>query len=165
MSRNNTVDESAAAPQNPEGRPTVRRGHWLDLDPRTTYELARLRYQVFTMGQGITSEQDLDGKDLEPGTTTYWIEVDGLPVSTLRVLVQPSGNPAIGRVATSPSHRGEGLAGTLMEAAVSDNAHKLIDLHAQAYLEKWYEGFGFVRAAHPDTEAGIPHIPMHRPTT
>ncbi len=140
----------------------VHRGHWLDLDPRTTYGLARLRYEVFTMGQGITSEQDLDGADLDPTTTTYWVEDEGVPVATLRVLRGPSGLPAIGRVATSPTHRGRGLAGSLLRAAVADHDGETIDLHAQAYLENWYERFGFTRSGDPDVEAGIPHVPMRR---
>jgi ElaA protein len=33
-------------------------------------------------------------------------------------------------------------------------------LDAQAYLERWYGRFGFVRAGENFVEDGIPHVPM-----
>ena len=138
----------------------LHRDHWTRLSPHTAYGLAQLRYLVFTMGQGITSELDLDGVDLEDGTVTYWIEHDGTPVATLRTLETPEGNTAIGRVATHPDHRRRGLAGALMDAALEDLAGRIVELHAQAYLEDWYAARGFVTTGPVYEEAGLPHVPM-----
>lgn len=148
-------------PQRPHEATLVQRGHWLEMDPRTTYAIARLRYQVFTMGQGIT-EEDLDGLDLAPDTITFWLDVDGVPASTLRVLSADSETPSIGRVATSPRHRGRGLAARLLRAALAEYPDTTVHIHAQAYLEQWYEKFGFVRCGNNDVEAGIDHVPMRR---
>jgi ElaA protein len=146
-----------------EQRPSVRRGHWDDLVPAIAYGVARLRYAVYTMEQGITQEEDLDGKELEPGTLIYWIEQDGQPIATLRVLWEGDGSRTIGRVATARAHRGKGLAGRLLDAALRDHRDLLLELHAQAHLEGWYSRFGFVTAGEVYEEAGIPHIPMVRP--
>ena len=37
-----------------------------------------------------------------------------------------------------------------------------IVLGAQAYLENWYERFGFRRTGPDYVEDGIPHLPMRR---
>ncbi|WP_129661554.1 GNAT family N-acetyltransferase [Rothia halotolerans] len=146
-----------------EQQPTVHRGHWNDVAPAIAYGVARLRYAVYTMEQGITEEEDLDGRELEPGTLIYWIEQDGLPVATLRVLCEEDGSRAVGRVATARPHRGKGLAGRLLDAALQDHRDFTLELHAQAHLEEWYGRFGFVTAGEVYEEAGIPHIPMVRP--
>lgn len=146
-----------------EQRLSVRRGHWNDLAPAIAYGVARLRYAVYTMEQGITQEEDLDGRELEPGTLIYWIEQDGRPIATLRVLCEEDGSRAIGRVATARPHRGKGLAGRLLDAALGDHRELPLELHAQAHLEGWYGRFGFVTAGEVYEEAGIPHIAMVRP--
>lgn len=149
------------APDDTMPTSAVLRAPWRELAPETAYGIAQLRFIVFTTGQGIT-ELDLDGVDLEPETLTYWIEDQGKPVATLRTLYSEEGL-AIGRVATHPDHRGQGLAGRLMRAALADHPGEEMILHAQAYLESWYQGFGF-RAVGPEyDEAGLPHLPMTRP--
>lgn len=140
----------------------VQHGHWLSLDAPTVYALSRLRYRVYTMGQGITEVEDLDGKDLDPNTETWWISIDAEPVSTLRVLQEAEGVVSIGRVATDQSHRGQGLAGKLMRAAMAAHTGDRIEIHAQAHLEQWYTGFGAQRVGAIYEEAGIPHVTMVR---
>lgn len=137
----------------------VQRGHWFDLDARTAYEIARLRYRVFTMGQGIYTTEDLDGRDLESGCETWWIAVDGAPVATLRVLREAVG-VSIGRVATDGRHRGRGYASELINAAMEAHRAERIEIHAQAHLEAWYAGFGTYRVGEEYLDAEIPHVTM-----
>ncbi|MCP3426459.1 GNAT family N-acetyltransferase [Rothia sp. AR01] len=141
---------------------SIRRAHWADLSPRTAYALIRLRLEVYVVEQGIT-EQELDGRELESGSELFWVEAEGLPVSTIRVLEEAPGLRSIGRVATGVEHRGQGLAGALLREAIAAYGSQDIALHAQAYLEEWYGRFGFIRSGAPDMEAGIPHVPMLRP--
>lgn len=141
---------------------TVHSGAWLSLDPRVAYGIAQLRLAVFAMEQGITDEPELDGVDLEDSTTTYWAACDGVPVSTLRVMTGKDGSASIGRVATLQEHRGLGLARRLMGAAIAANSGRPIHIHAQAYLERWYEQFGFRTTGPAFDEVGIPHLPMTR---
>ncbi|WFP17224.1 GNAT family N-acetyltransferase [Citricoccus muralis] len=138
---------------------TVQRAHWYDLDARTAYEIARLRYRVFTMGQGVTTVEDLDGRDLESGSETWWIAVDGTPVATLRVLREAVGI-SIGRVATDGQHRGHGYASELITAAMDAHRGERVEIHAQAHLEAWYAGFGTYRVGEEYLDAEIPHVTM-----
>ena len=40
--------------------------------------------------------------------------------------------------------------------------HETLRLNAQAYLEAWYESFGYVRCGENFDDAGIDHVPMIR---
>lgn len=129
-----------------------------DTPPTTVYRIARLRTDVFVHEQRIVDEEELDGRDLEPATTLWWVEEDGEVVSTLRVLGGGS-PPHIGRVATAKTARGRGLAAQLLVAALAEIADT-VEISAQAYLETWYTRFGFVRTGPSYLEAGIDHVPM-----
>ncbi|AOW94264.1 GNAT family N-acetyltransferase [Rhodococcus sp. WMMA185] len=119
-----------------------------------------LRTNVFVFEQGIVSEPELDGRDLEPTTTHFWAEEDGEVLATLRVLAdEPTVH--LGRVATAADARRRGLAGLLLEA-VFEQFPGPIEISAQAYLEKWYGRFGFRRMSENYLEAGIDHLLMRR---
>ena len=130
--------------------------------PATLYRIVRLRTEVFVFEQGIVSEPELDGLDLEPSTTLYWVEEDGDVVATLRVLDSDGPVIHIGRGATAERARGRGLAARLIESVI-DRHSQPIEILAQAYLEQWYGRFGFVRTGPNCVDAGIDHVPMRRP--
>ncbi|APX31415.1 GNAT family N-acetyltransferase [Brachybacterium sp. P6-10-X1] len=151
----------------------LRRGPVAEIDPRTLYLIAKLRQDVFALEQGAT-DPDLDGRDLEPGTTLVWIEVPGPvaeaaglrrePAAHTRVLHEADGGLRIGRVAVRAAERRRGLGGRVMRASI-DLARELdqqaeIHVDAQAYLERWYQGLGFETVGEPFDEAGIEHVPM-----
>jgi ElaA protein len=73
---------------------------------------------------------------------------------------------SIGRVVTSPSTRGSGLGRELVAhgiaCAVALHPGHAIKIGAQAHLEKFYGGFGFVTVSAPYDEDGIMHIDMIR---
>jgi ElaA protein len=141
-----------------------------ELDPLTAYRLWALRSDVFVVEQDCPY-LDLDGRDLEPGTTHLWVERAGVPVATLRVLDDPAadgGALRIGRVATARACRGQGLAARLVSAvldgALSQGAGtRDVVLDAQSHLVDWYARFGFVPSGRGFVEDGIPHTPMRRP--
>ncbi len=103
---------------------------------------------------------ELDGRDLEEGTTHLWIAVGDQIASTIRLLTDP-GLHRIGRVVTHAGHRGQGHAARLMEAAI-ERCDSPIELDAQSYLRDWYRRFGFEQNGKEFIEDGIPHIPMRR---
>jgi ElaA protein len=138
----------------------MRRARFAELTPFDVYGLCRLRVDVFVVEQQCPYPE-LDGRDLEPGTVHLWFEADGAPVATIRVLEEETGR-AIGRVATAAPWRGRGLAGQLLGAGIALCGDAPIVLGAQAYLEGWYEGFGFRRSGPGYVEDGIPHVPMRR---
>ncbi len=141
----------------------MRSARFGELTPYELYGLCRLRVDVFVVEQECPYPE-LDGRDVEPGTVHLWFEADGEPVATLRVLTAPEPHGRIiGRVATAAAHRGRGLAGRLLEHGIELCDGAPVSLGAQAYLEGWYEGFGFRRSGPAYVEDGIPHVPMRRP--
>ena len=148
--------------------PAVRAAALRDLDPVTLYALLRLRTDVFVVEQEC-AYPELDGRDTEPATQHLWVEADGVPVATLRILEGDGAGAAedgtayrIGRVATHRAHRGHGYAAALMTEALRRTGDAPVELDAQTYLEGWYTRFGFRRTGPDFVEDGIPHLPMRR---
>lgn len=131
-----------------------------ELDIRTAYLLWQLRESVFVVEQNCPY-QELDGRDLEPGTRHVWVEREARPIGYLRVLEDPD-RARIGRVVVAADHRGKGIAGVLMRGALKVVDERPSRLDAQSYLAGWYAGFGFEQAGPEFLEDGIPHIPMTR---
>ena len=131
------------------------------LDTRTAYALWRLRESVFVVEQ-LCAYQELDGRDLEPGTRHVWMAApDGEPVAYLRVL--DDGEPArIGRVLVAATHRRQGLAEALMRAALELVGDRPSLLDAQSYLVDWYTRLGYQPDGPEFLDDGIPHVPMRR---
>jgi predicted GNAT family N-acyltransferase len=140
--------------------PILRRARFAELTAGEVYGLCRLRVDVFVVEQECPYPE-LDGRDTEPATEHLWFEADGEPVATLRVL-DDGDERAIGRVATAAEWRGSGLAARLMEEALTTYGEGPIHLGAQAYLQGWYERFGFRQSGPGYVEDGIPHLPMRR---
>jgi ElaA protein len=147
-----------ATPAPPD--PALRRARFAELTPFELYDLCRLRVDVFVVEQECPYPE-LDGRDTEATTVHLWFEEDGAVLATIRVL-DDGGTRAIGRVATAATARGRGLAARLMEEGIALCADFPITLGAQAYLEGWYERFGFRRSGEGYVEDGIPHVPMRR---
>lgn len=134
-----------------------------EIDPTTLYLLAKLRQDVFSMEQGAT-DPDLDGRDLEDGTTLLWYAIDGEPVAHIRVLTEGDGTMRIGRLAVRADQRSSGLGRRIMRAAL-DLTEQLapaaeVHIDAQAHLEQWYRSMGYETTGPLFMEAGIEHVPM-----
>ena len=138
---------------------TVHQFTFDELTAQQFHDLLQLRIDVFVVEQKC-AYPELDGRDCEPGTVHVWIEREGKVAACLRVLSDPS-ERRIGRVATHPHHRGEGLAAELMTHATEAWPGPIV-LDAQSYLRGWYERFGFETVGPEFVEDGIPHLPMRR---
>jgi ElaA protein len=132
------------------------------------YDALALRSRVFILEQG--PYQDADG--LDP-SCWHLMGRDGAGVlqSYLRV-VDPGvkyTEPSIGRVITSPEVRGTGEGKRLVAEGVRGCSERWpgqgIRISAQSRLERFYEGFGFKRAADDHVEDGILHVLMVRAAT
>ncbi|MGH7722891.1 MAG: GNAT family N-acetyltransferase [Candidatus Dormibacteria bacterium] len=130
------------------------------LSARTFHDIVRLRVDVFIVEQGCPYSE-LDGRDLLPTTEHLWVEDGGGVVAYLRMYPGAAGITWIGRVVTAPSHRGRGLGGLLMHAALG-RATPPVRISAQARLAPWYAGLGFERCGPDFVEDGILHTPMLR---
>ncbi len=142
---------------------TLRRQWAADLTTAQLYAFLRLRGEVFVVEQSCVYP-DLDGRDLEPGTRHFWLEVDGTPepVAYLRLLEEPDGTFRIGRVVTGRAARGRGYSRRLVEAALVEVGKVDCVLDAQTYVVDFYGSFGFAAEGEEFIEDGIPHLRMRR---
>src|SRR5699024_4313198 len=140
----------------------IQNAHWTQMRHETAYNIARLRYRVYTMEQGITTVEELDGRDLEPTTQVWWIQIEGVPVSTLRVLRESPHTRSIGRVATDKKFRGHGLASALLRAVSAYYPDQRVTMHDPLDVDEWDETFGLKRVGELFYEAGVEHITMAR---
>jgi predicted GNAT family N-acyltransferase len=119
-----------------------------------------LRYDVFCIEQGVSLDEERDGRDDE---ALHLVVVDGGEVvGTCRLL--PVGSEIkLGRMAVVASHRGRGLAAELLvEADV--RARELhvqrIALAAQLTAQALYERAGYAPYGDVFLDAGIEHVMM-----
>jgi ElaA protein len=72
----------------------------------------------------------------------------------------------LGRVATARGDRGRGVGRRTVEEALRRIAAQHpglpVFVHAQAYLRRFYEGYGFAAVGEPFDEDGVPHVAMER---
>lgn len=133
-----------------------------ELDPRTAYDVWRLRQHVFVVEQECPYD-DLDGRDLEPDTRHVVLLLDGAVAGYVRLLTEPGGTVRLGRVVLARGARGRGLADELMRVALTEVGDRPVELHAQSPLAAWYASYGFERTGPEFLDDGIPHVPMARP--
>jgi ElaA protein len=141
-----------------------------DLTVAQLYEMLALRQQVFVLEQNCLYP-DIDGLDPGAHHLLGWRSVDGRRelAACLRCLAPGAKytEMSLGRVVTSPAARGTGLGRELVAEGIAC-AEKLhpghaIRIGAQAHLEGFYAGFGFVTVSEPYDEDGIMHVDMLRP--
>lgn len=140
--------------------------HWQDrafgeLSVAQLYKIVALRERVFVVEQAC-AYLDADGHD--PASRHLWAERDGAIHAYLRIV--PAGENfielSLGRIITAPEARGTGLGKELVRRGLRAAGGVPIRIGAQAHLEKFYGGFGFVRTSDLYDEDGIPHIEMLR---
>lgn len=147
-----TVNESSVTPK-------VRVIAGPELTPAGLLSILRLRAAVFVVEQGIVYNDVPDDLDIDATTVHYLVANESGEVATsLRVYDSEHGRK-IGRVATLPAQRGQGLASIIMDAVVAGEPRPLV-MSAQAYLEKFYGRWGFVRTSDTYIEEEIEHVWM-----
>ncbi len=143
------------------GVTTIHDRRFAELDTSTLYSIMQLRAVVFVVEQAVVYT-DPDGRDSEDGTRHVFVDEPGGGIATyLRLLAEGDGSHRIGRVVTDQAHRGEGLAGKLIEH-VHRSTPGRITLHAQVHLEAWYRSLGYERTGPDFDDEGLPHVPMER---
>jgi ElaA protein len=127
------------------------------------------RQQVFILEQTCLYP-DLDGLDVAAHHLLGWRVADGRRelVAYLRILAPGAkyAEMSLGRVLTTPAARGTGAGRELLARGIEYAEHlhpgHRIRIGAQAYLENFYQGFGFQTISEPYDEDGIMHIDMLR---
>jgi ElaA protein len=123
-----------------------------------------LRQAVFIVEQNCVF-LDADGLDVV-GIHGLGRDATGNLVAVARIL--PPGSkrpmPSIGRLAVARHARRFGYGRSIFTEALTEVQRRYprspVQIDAQAYLERFYASFGFVRVGEPFDEDGIPHISM-----
>lgn len=136
-----------------------------ELNAHDVHDMMRLRVDVFVVEQQC-AYAEIDGRDPDALHILGRTE-EGKLAAYARILPpDEQGLPHIGRVIVHAEHRGHGLARTLMtialEALQRGYGTRRSELAAQAHLERFYGGFGFVRQGPDYPWDGIPHVDMRR---
>ena len=136
------------------------------LSPATLYELLQLRSEVFVVEQNCIF-LDLDGADSVALHVLGREEGgDGGLLAYARCFLPGAKftEASIGRVATRPSARGNGLGHALIAESMRGLCHhwgtQPIRIGAQAHLKSYYAHHGFADVGKPYLEDGIPHLEM-----
>src|SRR5687767_4835025 len=119
------------------------------------HEIVRLREEVFVVGQRITAEAEVDGRDPEC-VHVLARDAEGRLVATARLFVRRE-PVAVGRICVLPALQRQGLGTRVME-----HVHALLgarpgSMSAQAHLSPWYERLGWLPEGAIYDECGIPH--------
>ena len=131
------------------------------LSARELHDLLKLRGDVFVVEQSCLFAE-IDGRDPDAIHLLAWTAEGGPLAGTLRLFPPDAatGRAVIGRVATAPSARGTGLGRALMAEARRRFGPAPVAIGAQARLERFYAGLGFVRDGEDHIEDGIAHRAM-----
>lgn len=135
-----------------------------EFDAKSLYEVLKLRVNVFIIEQACFYHE-LDDKDYY-ATHVMAYDSDNRLVGYLRI-VDPGisyDELSIGRIVVAPEVRGEGYGRDLVTEGLTyiKEVHGPVPVRisAQAYLEKFYESFGFQAVSDVYLEDEIPHIEM-----
>jgi len=134
-----------------------------ELTAAELYAIIQLRNEVFVIEQNCIY-QDADNKDQPSMHLCGWTH--GTLVAYTRII--PPGisyaEASIGRVVTSPAHRGTGAGRQLMQESIRLTMSRFncsrIKIGAQVHLTKFYQSLGFIQSSEQYLEDGIPHIEM-----
>lgn len=121
-----------------------------------------LRFDVFCTEQGVSLEDERDGRDGE--ALQLVVVEDGAVIATCRLL--PDGTTIkLGRMAVRPDHRGRGLARALLEEAdrqAPGLGATRIALGAQLTAQAVYERAGYTAYGEVFLDADIDHVMMEK---
>jgi predicted GNAT family N-acyltransferase len=130
--------------------------------PRGAAELEAalaLRHDVFCVEQGVSREDEIDGRD---GEALQLVALrDERVVGTCRVLVE-RGVGKLGRMAVAREAREQGIGGRLLRVAEQSAAVDRMVLAAQVAAAPFYAAHGYRPVGDHFEEAGIEHVRMEK---
>ncbi len=118
-----------------------------------------IRTEVFVEEQNV--QKDIEYDDYDKIASHYLAYLDGLAIATARWIFNNNGIK-LERFATLKQYRNKKAASYLLKRLLEDTIgfEKLIYLHAQVQVIKFYEKFGFTKIGEIFEEAGIQHSKM-----
>ena len=131
-----------------------------ELSKAELYEVLWLRDRVFVVGQKITALSEVDGEDPEWHHLLAYQCDQLIGYARLKWDQDPV---KIGRIAIDVPLQNQGLGRILMHEVHRILGQRRGFMHAQAYLQSWYEQLGWRVCGPAFDEADIKHLPMERP--
>jgi ElaA protein len=142
----------------------IRHVAWPQFSPDLLHDYLRLRSEVFVVEQNCVYA-DMDG--LDPFCQHLLALQNDKVVGGLRMLppdLKYVGCSSLGRLITSASVRGQGVAEQLvaqgLQALQTQYPDHPVRISGQRYLESFYTRMGFITEGAPYLEDGIPHVEM-----
>ena len=137
-----------------------------ELTLKQLHACLKLRGEVFVVGQRICAVPDVDEHDPAAHHVMMWL--DGELIGTARLMLLDEGKTVkVGRVGVDQRYRGRGFGGSMMRAIqrwIEQEPGRKGKMSAQAHLERWYAGLGWIRNGTEYMEAGIPHLELYYPS-
>jgi predicted GNAT family N-acyltransferase len=130
-------------------------------DRDLAYELRRL---VFEVEQGVPRPLDRDAYDFNADHAVVFDE-GGACVGTGRAVRLDTRTCQIGRMATSPTQRGAGVGGSVLEALermAELRGLREVVVHSQLPAVGFYTRRGYVAEGETFLEEGVPHVKMRK---
>ncbi|MBB1397756.1 MULTISPECIES: GNAT family N-acetyltransferase [Pseudoalteromonas] len=116
----------------------------LGTSPELIAQAHAIRHQVFVIEQSIPKQLDLDGFDER---AVHVVVTDGgALVATARLVERNRRCGVMARIAVLKQYRGSGIAKLVINALLSHAGKiglEIIEIHAHAYLQGYYESYGF----------------------
>jgi predicted GNAT family N-acyltransferase len=121
-----------------------------------------VRSIVFCEEQNCPYSEEIDGFDFS--SIHFLATIDGEPIATARMRLFAD-YVKIERLAVRKAYRGKGIGKDMFAFVlnhINELGYKKIKLHAQAYLVKFYEDFGFTKHGEKFLEVNIEHYAMEK---
>lgn len=135
-----------------------------DLTNRELFWIYHLRVAVFVVEQ-TCYYQEVDTDDLV-AKHVFAKDPNGRVIAYARIIPEPDQSAVrIGRVVVDPDHRQDGLGHSLVSEVLRQVTLEFpwaqqVLAQAQAYLQTFYERYGFRATSDIYLEDGIPHLDM-----
>lgn len=134
--------------------------HTNELTSKELTEIFKQRVAVFVVEQNCPY-QEVDANDLDD---LHVCLVENNKLMAYTRIIDKGDHITFGRVLVVKEYRNDGLGRQIVQATINEIKKRFpnqtIQIQAQAYLQKFYESFGFKAISTVYLEDNIPHLDM-----
>ncbi|APU70410.1 acetyltransferase [Companilactobacillus crustorum] len=131
-----------------------------ELSPKELIDILKARVEVFVVEQNCPY-QEVDADDYND---LHLCLIEDKKLKAYTRIINKGDHITFGRVLVVKNYRHNGLGEKIVAATIDEIKQRFpnqpIQIQAQAYLQKFYEGFGFKPISKVYLEDNIPHLDM-----